>query len=277
MRTRVVRDVALAGALALSGCAGSGEALETATTASQPVWRDEFNGRADTPPDRRRWTAELGGEWGDNELQQYTARRRNVMQDGRGHLVITADRERFTGVDGVTREYTSARLTTHRKFTFGYGRVEARIKVPKGKGLIAGFWALGADIDRVGWPASGEIDVVEVNGAHPRTVHGSLHGPGVGEKGWAQTSTLTAQHPLSHDWHVYAVSWRPDAIDFSIDGRVYGTRTPQGLPAGARWVFDHPFHLMLTLSVGGPWAGAPDRTTQWPARMLVDWIRVWAP
>jgi beta-glucanase (GH16 family) len=273
----------LAGAAALAtGCAGADERSAASpahvSTTVAPLWADEFDGAAGALPDARRWTPELGGEWGDDELQQYTGRPRNVSQDGAGHLVITADRERHTGEDGVTRDFTSARLTTLGSFSFQYGRVEARIEVPAGKGLIAGFWALGSDIHTKGWPEAGEIDVVEVNGATPRVAHGSLHGPGVGEHGWAQTSTLTAGAPLSDGFHTYAADWSPEGVEFSVDDVVYERRTPQGLPGSrARWTFDHPFHLLLTLSVGGPWAGAPDAGTRWPARMLVDWIRVWRP
>jgi beta-glucanase (GH16 family) len=272
----VAAVVAVVAGMCVAGCAAEGRE-RTAAAPPGPLWQDEFNGRAGSPPDRDNWTAEEGGEWGDNELQQYTDRTRNARQDGDGHLVITADRETFTGVDGVTRRYTSARLTTLGKFQFRYGRVEARIKVPRGKGLISAFWGLGSDIHEIGWPESGEFDVVEVLGEKPRVAHGSLHGPGVGEKGWAQTSTLTFDKPLSHAWHVYAANWTPAGFEFSVDGRVYARRGPPGLPGGARWTFDHPFHLLLTLSVGGPWAGAPDESTPWPARMLVDWIRVWRP
>jgi beta-glucanase (GH16 family) len=275
----------LAGAL-IAGCASdpppsaapAAPGDTTAAPAPGLLWRDEFDGPAGAPADPKSWTAELGGEWGDNELQQYTDRPENVQQDGKGHLVITADRETYSGPDGVTRDYTSARLTTYEKFDFRYGRVEARIKVPRGKGLVSGFWGLGADIHEVGWPESGEFDVVEVLGEKPRVAHGSLHGPGIGEHGWAQTAEYEADEPLSHDWHVYAVNWTPERFTFSIDGHVYSTRTADGLPGGARWTFeDRDFHLLLTLSVGGPWAGAPDETTPWPARMLVDWIRVWRP
>jgi beta-glucanase (GH16 family) len=284
LRAMLTFATLLAGAL-LAGCASdtrsgnhAAQAGTTVTEGPGPLWSDEFDGRAGAAPDPAKWTAELGGEWGDNELQQYTDRPENVQQDGKGHLVITADEETYAGPDGVTRDYTSARLTTYEKFDFRYGRVEARIRVPRGKGLVSGFWGLGADIHEVGWPESGEFDVVEVLGEKPRVAHGSLHGPGIGEHGWAQTAEYEADEPLSHNLHVYAVTWTPERFAFSIDGHVYSTRTADGLPGGARWTFeDRDFHLLLTLSVGGPWAGAPDESTPWPARMLVDWIRVWRP
>jgi beta-glucanase (GH16 family) len=261
---------------ALAGCSStSAPAADEAGQSSGPIWQDGFDGAAGTAPNPDHWTAETGGEWGDNELQQYTDRPENAALDGDGHLAITANEETYTGYDGVTRDFTSARLTTYKKFDFEYGTVEARIKVPKGKGLVAGFWALGSDIAEVGWPESGEFDVVEVVGEKPSIAHGSLHGPGVGEKGWAQTDEYQATEPHSHHWHVYAATWTPEYIEFSIDGLVYSRRTPDGLPVGARWPFDRPMHLLLTLSVGGPWAGPPDETPEWPARKLVDWIRVW--
>jgi beta-glucanase (GH16 family) len=275
----------LAGAL-LAGCGHeprtsgepSGPYGTTVADEPGPLWRDEFDGPAGASIDPSKWTAELGGEWGDNELQQYTDRPANVSLDGSGHLVIAANRETYTGPDGVTRDYTSARLTTLGKFDFRYGKVAARMKVPRGKGLIAAFWGLGSDLHDVGWPQTGEFDVVEVLGDKPSIVHGSLHGPGVGEHGWAQTEELKADEPLSHDWHVYAVTWTKGRFEFSIDGKVYSTRVAAGLPGGARWPFEgRDFHLLLTLSVGGPWAGAPDASTQWPARFLVDWIRVTRP
>ena len=264
------------GGAAIAGCSDAPRAArEAAGPAPGPLWHDEFDGPAGAAPDPENWTAETGGEWGDNELQQYTDRTENAQTDGEGHLVITAERETYTGYDGVTRDYTSARLTTYKKFDFQYGHVEARMKVPRGKGLVAAFWTLGSDIEEVGWPECGEFDVVEVVGEKPSIAHGSLHGPGVGEHGWAQTEEYRNEEPLSHDWHVYAATWTPEYIEFSVDGHVYSRRTPEGLPGGARWTFDRRMHLLLTLSVGGPWAGAPDESTEWPARLLVDWIRVW--
>ena len=141
------------------------------------AWSDEFNDR-NTAVDASKWVIETGGGgFGNNELEYYTARPQNV-QVRHGNLVIRALREKYTGPDGVTREYTSARLKTQTKFSQAYGRFEARIKIPRGQGLWPAFWLLGDDIDRVGWPEDGEIDIMENIGKEPSVVHGTIHGPG---------------------------------------------------------------------------------------------------
>ena len=248
---------------------------EAAGPAPGPLWHDEFDGPAGAAPDPENWTAETGGEWGDNELQQYTDRTENAQTDGEGHLVITADRETYTGDDGVTRDYTSARLTTYKKFDFQYGHVEARMKVPRGKGLVAAFWTLGSDIEEVGWPECGEFDVVEVVGEKPSIAHGSLHGPGVGEHGWAQTEEYLNDGAAVA--RLARVRGDLDARVHRVLGRRPGVLAAHARGAAGRRPLDlRPAHApLLTLSVGGPWAGAPDESTEWPARLLVDWIRVW--
>ena len=238
------------------------------------VWGDEFHGPAGAGPDRRKWGLETGHGWGDGELQAYTERRANASLDGKGRLRITARRERFTHPDGFTSRYTSARLTTQHKLELAYGRIEARIRVPAGRGLLPQFWALGNNLDSAGWPASGEIDVMEVNGAKPRLLSGTLHGPRRGHKDFAVGGERRTAAPLSNGFHVYGVRWSPSRIAFTFDGEVYAVRTPAHLPSGARWRFNHPFFFLLTLPVGGNWLGRPDATTQMPATMLVDWIRV---
>ena len=239
-----------------------------------PLWADEFDGPEGTPPDPRNWTPETGYGWGDGELQAYTERPENASLDGLGHLAITARPERYE-TPGGTAAYTSARLNTRHKFAFAYGRLEARIKVPAGRGLVSAFWALGADHDSVGWPESGEIDVMEVNGAFPSTVQGTLHGPRLGHIDYTVAAKYTARRALSEGFHVYGVSWSPGRIDFSLDDRVYAVRRPADLPEGSRWRFEQPFFLLFTLAVGPRWAPPPDDTTPWPATMLVDWVRVW--
>ena len=239
------------------------------------VWADEFNGPRGRLPDSRKWTLETGYGWGDRELQSYTGRPANVSLDGKGRLVVTARPERYTGPDGRAARYTSARINSRARFEFAYGRVEARIRVPRGRGLLPAFWALGSNLDRVGWPASGEIDVMEVNGSEPFKLHGSVHGPRRGHKSYLLQATREAPRPLASGFHVYGISWSPGRIAFRLDGEVYAVRTRSVLPAGSRWTFDHPFFLLLNVAVGPRWLGPPDATTPWPARMLVDWVRVW--
>ena len=139
-------------------------------------WSDEFNAKDGI--DSKKWTAETGGDgWGNNELEYYTASRRNARQE-HGSLILEAIREPYIGPDGVKRDYTSARLKTQHKFSQAYGRFEARIQVPQGKGMWPAFWLLGDDIDVVHWPNCGEIDIVENIGIEPGVIHGTIHGPG---------------------------------------------------------------------------------------------------
>jgi len=244
-------------------------------SAATPLFAEEFQGPVGASPDPARWTMEVGGRWaGGQELQQYTDRPENASLDGAGNLAITARAERYTGVDGVTRDYTSARLNTLGKFELQHGVVEARIRMPAGRGLLPAFWALGTDLYTAGWPASGEIDIVEMLGSDPFEAFGTVHGPR-GDDQYGLSASLRSPQALSDDFHTYAVEWAPNRISFAIDGRVYAVRTPADVPAGRGWAFEHPFFLLFTLAVGGPWPGAPDASTAFPATMLVDWVRAW--
>ena len=249
-----------------------------ATTAKKwtLVWSDEFNGPDGSAPDPSKWTYDLGGKgFGNNELETYTSRPENVQQKG-GNLVITARKESFTGSDGTPRDYTSARIKTEGLFDRAYGRFEARIKIPRGQGIWPAFWMLGNDIAKVSWPDCGEIDIMENIGKEPSIVHGTIHGPGYsGEKGIGSPFSLPDDQKFADDFHVYAVEWEPKQIRFYVDDHLYATRTPADLPAGAKWVYDHPFFIILNLAVGGYWPGNPDKTTEFPQQMLVDYVRVY--
>jgi beta-glucanase (GH16 family) len=239
-------------------------------------WADEFSGPDESPPDSSRWVYDLGGSgWGNQELQTYTDRRENATLRG-GMLVIRAARETFTGSDGIRREYTSARLKTLGRFAQRYGRFEARIRVPRGQGVWPAFWMLGEDIETVAWPTCGEIDIMENIGREPSLVHGTVHGPGYsGGQGIGSSFAVRGTAAFADDFHVFGVEWEPRTIRWSVDGLVYQTRTPADLPPGARWVFDHPFFLLLNVAVGGAWPGNPDQSTTFPQEMLVDWVRVY--
>jgi beta-glucanase (GH16 family) len=216
-----------------------------------------------------------GGGWGNNELQTYTNRRVNSRIE-RGQLVIEARRESFTGTDGKSREYTSARLKTLGRFATTYGRVEARIQVPRGQGIWPAFWMLGTNIASVGWPACGEIDIMENIGREPYTVHGTLHGPGYsGGSGIGGTFKLPGGGRFADGFHVFATEWEPDRIRWFVDGQLFFTANRKSLPAKAKWVFDQPMFILLNLAVGGNWPGNPDATTSFPQRLLVDYVRVY--
>lgn len=240
------------------------------------TWHDEFDQPDGSRPDPTKWTYDLGGEgWGNQELQTYTDRHENAHVE-HGNLVITARREKYTGADGIQREYTSARLKTLGLFSQRHGRFAARIKMPAGEGMWPAFWMMGDDVSRVGWPQCGEIDVMENVGQEPDTIHGSLHGPQRGSlsKDFTRPFTLSAGRRFSDAFHVFAVEWQPDAIRFYVDDLDYASFDPRS-PDGSPWVFDHPFFILLNLAVGGYWPGAPDATTQFPQSMLVDYVRVY--
>jgi beta-glucanase (GH16 family) len=240
------------------------------------VWSDEFNGGDGSAPDHSKWVIETGGNgWGNHELEYYTNHLQNVqMQDGK--LVITARKEAYSDNEGVTRAYTSARLKTQHKFQQAYGRFEALIQIPRGQGIWSAFWMLGADFEQSGWPTCGEIDILENIGKEPSTIHGTIHGPGYsGGNGIGSPFSLPAGQNFADAFHLYAVEWSPDVIRFFVDEQLYATRNPADLPRDAKWVFDHPFFIILNVAVGGDWPGNPDLTTKLPQSMLVDYVRVY--
>jgi len=272
---RLLSSVALACA-----CIAWYAVAQTGTTIEKHLWvltwSDEFDGPNGSGIDASKWIAETGGNgWGNKELEYYTSRTQNAyLQDG--NLVIKAVQEKYTGPDAVTRDYTSARLKTQGKFSQEYGRFEARIKIPRGQGMWPAFWMLGDDIDKVGWPACGEIDIMENIGKEASTIYGSIHGPGyIGDVGLGAPYKLPDGGQFADDFHVYAVEWEPDTIRLYVDDHLYSTRTRAELKPGWKWPFDHPFFILLNLAVGGDWPGNPDATTVFPQTMLVDYLRVY--
>src|ERR1700736_5908612 len=272
LHTALFRITLLIGAWGVAGSA----AAQTATSPWKLVWSDEFNGPNGSAVDSTKWTTETGGGgWGNNELEYYTSRLENASRLN-GNLVIKVMKEKYTGADGVTRNYTSARLKTQGKFSQAYGRFEARIKIPRGQGIWPAFWMLGNDVEKPGWPDCGEIDIMENIGKEPALVHGTIHGPGYsGANGLGDPYALPAGEPVADNFHVFAVEWEPYAIGFYVDGHLYATRTPADLPKGTKWVYDHPFFLLLNVAVGGGWPGNPDASTVFPQTMLVDYVRVY--
>ena len=229
------------------------------------TWADEFNNGS--APDPTKWKFATGGNgWGNNELEYYTSRQQNA-RIRHGNLEIVARKEKYTGADGVKRDYTSARLITSGKFDQVYGRFESRIKIPYGQGVWPAFWLLGADDKQVGGPTCGEIDIMENIGREPAIAHGTIHGPGYsGGKGIGAPYSLTSGR-FADDFHVYAVEWEPDQIRFYVDNHLYATRKPSDLPAGTKWVYDHRFYILLNFAVGGYWPCNPDASTKFPQTM----------
>jgi beta-glucanase (GH16 family) len=241
------------------------------------VWSDEFNQPNGSKPDPKKWTFDIGGDgWGNHESEYYTDSSENAyIQDG--VLVIKAQHEDRLREDGVAMHYTSARLKTQGKFSQTYGRFEARIKIPYGQGLWPAFWMLGEDIATVGWAVCGEIDIMENIGREPSVVHGTIHGPRYsGSDGIGASYTLPSKQRFADDFHLFAVEWEPGTIRFYVDNVLYETRSRTDLPTDAKWVFDHPFFLLLNVAVGGDWPGDPDTTTVFPQSMQIDYLRVYS-
>ncbi|RKN30593.1 glycoside hydrolase family 16 protein [Micromonospora musae] len=275
-RLRAVAALALA-VVGLSAALTVPTAAPAAAAPGAVTWSDDFNGPAGTPPDQNKWKYDIGGGgWGNNELQYYTSSTRNAALDGNGNLVITARRENPANHNCWygSCQYTSARLLTAGTFAQAYGRFEARIKIPRGQGLWPAFWMLGTSSNS--WPDRGEIDIMENVGREPSTVHGTLHGPGYsgGNAVTGQTS-LPGGQALADAFHTYTVDWAPDSITWYLDGVQYSRKTPADL-RGNRWVFDHPFFMIMNVAVGGNWPGSPDGTTVFPQQMVVDYVRVQA-
>ena len=246
------------------------------------AWADEFDGALGAPPDPAAWAPDTGGGgWGNQEREYYTTGTANAALDGDGHLVLTARAEPAGGATPTRAcwygpcRYTSARLTTRGRVTAAYGRVEARLRLPGGQGLWPAFWMLGDDIDRVGWPRCGEIDIMEQIGREPAVVHGTVHGPGYSGAASIGGPDTLAQGSYQGEFHVFAVEWEPGEVRWLVDGRTYRRTTPADLPPGGAWAFDHPFFLLLNVAVGGAWPGDPDASTTFPQTMAVDYVRVY--
>lgn len=225
---------------------------------------DNFDGPAGAAPDPTKWSPIQGTGW-DIGVQDYRAG--NAVLDGQGNLVIQAVKT-DTG-------YTSGRVQTRDLASFGYGTLTARIKMPSGQGLWPAFWLVGADESTNPWPGAGEINVVEmINEA--TTHYSAIHGPVTGVWDYLQAEISGTGADLSTDFHNYWVTRSENSITVGVDGTVWGTFTPDVLPPAAQWVFNKPFYAILNLAVGGPWAGPPDSSTQFPASMIVDWVQ-WKP
>lgn len=240
------------------------------------TWSDEFNGPNGSLPDPAKWKIVVGGHgFGNNELETYTNRPVNVHQEN-GRLVMTALKEDFTGADNISRNYTSARLETKGLFEQQYGRMEARIQIPAGgPGIWPAFWMMGSDVDLVHWPDCGEVDIMENIGSEPTAIHGSLHGPGYsGDLPLTGIYHLPKAEHVAARYHLFAVEWEPGKVHFFIDNVQYKTWSAAEIP-GKRWVFDHPFYLLLDVAVGGNWPGSPNQHTVFPSSMLVDYVRVY--
>jgi beta-glucanase (GH16 family) len=251
-------------------------AAAPAPTPRALVWADEFDGPLGQPPDAARWGFEIGGDgWGNRQLEFNDAD--HARLDGAGNLVIVAQ-----PTDPATAptcwygpcRYVSSRLTTSGSFAPQFGRIEARLLLPGEDAAWSALWMLGADCAQVGWPTCGEIDILEHVGRWGTEISGSLHGPG-----YSGGDALTVRTDVAEPdrFHVYAIEWTPDAVEWSVDGRVWSRIDASDLGAGQDWVFDAPFHLVLNLAVGGTLGGEPAAGAPVPSALVIDYVRVWEP
>lgn len=246
---------------------------QTVVTKFNLVMEDNFD--VDGAPNPDIWAFDIGrgsgnDGWGNNELQFYTDRPDNVVVQN-GYLIITAKQEAFGGAS-----YTSARLKTQNLFDQKYGRFEARIKLPQGKGLWPAFWMLGSNFEQVSWPQCGEIDIMEYLGNKPTEVFGTFHGPG-----YSGGNSIGKKYSLTNgrfdtDFHVFGVEWTAKYINWYVDDVLYSQITRKDVEdVGGQWVFDNSFFMILNLAVGGNLPGSPDTNTIFPQRMIVDYVRVY--
>lgn len=223
------------------------------------VWEDNFNG---TSLDTASWSHETAQPgWVNNELQRYT--NENIaFSDGK--LQVVAKKE--------NNEITSARLITKGKRTFTYGLFEINAKIPQGTGTWPALWMLGQNIDEVGWPACGELDIMEHVGKHPRFIHSTVHNPS-GYGATPYTGILEIEDPFN-TYHVYGMEWTSDFVDFFIDGKLVYHYKPEA-KNNDTWPFDKPCFLIFNVAIGGTWGGPDVDENIFPAVMTVDWVKVY--
>lgn len=268
-RGRAVKRVAILALFAAAAVCARGQDLNYALQ-----WQDEFNGSS---LDAKKWNVETGADgWGNDELQEYT-RSGNILVSG-GCLRIIAKKE-----GNRAPAYTSARINTKGLFAFTYGKVEARMRLPAGKGIWPAFWMMGANIDKAGYPACGEIDIMEMVGGSGEAgsdwsdsrIWGSIHRRrGRTDDVYSITGKCETPGRFADAFHVFGVEWDGERVEYYVDGSLY-LSVDIGSRADGFESFHKPFFIILNLAVGGDWPGDPDGTTEWPQEMEVDWVRVY--
>jgi beta-glucanase (GH16 family) len=247
------------------------------------VWSDEFDGQGGAPVDTTQWRYDTADGcasnncgWGNNEKEYYSTAPENIALNGQGQLRIVARTApaSLTCYYGPCR-YTSAKVTTRGKMEAAHGKVEARIRLALGQGLWPAFWMLGRNIGAVGWPTSGELDIMENRGSAPATTSSAVHGPGYsGNTPFAHEHVLS-QGTIADAFHVYSVEWDSLTIRYLVDDTVHYVVGRSQVGQYGNWVFDQPFFVILNLAVGGHFDGDPQSDAIFPATMLVDYVRVY--
>ena len=237
------------------------------------VWQDEFDKDS---LDLTKWSREIGGHgWGNNELQFYTDSDSNSYVEN-GNLILKAQVvPQGIGSSKGLRYYSSARLRTYGKGDWKYGRIEVKAKVASGQGIWPAIWMLPTDWLFGGWPSSGEIDIMEHVGYDLGVVHGSVHTEAYNHKINTQRSSARKIANVDTEFHVYSIIWDKDKISFFIDDVQYFLFENDQQGNYKTWPFDQRFHLLINIAVGGDWPGSPDNSTNFPRKMLVDYVRVY--
>jgi beta-glucanase (GH16 family) len=232
------------------------------------VWSDEFSG---SDLDLNFWNQEMGngnGGWGNNELEYYTDRLKNIFVSN-GNLIIEARKETFGNFN-----YSSGRMTTQGKKFFKFGRIDIRAKLPVGKGIWPALWMLGTNISSVGWPACGEIDIMELVGTFPARVTGTMHWkPISGSSMNKGKSYELSSGDFSQQFHVFSIIWTQDNIKWYVDDQLFLATSAFDVGA-ANYPFNADQFFIFNVAVGGNWPGSPDYTTTFPQRMFVDYVRI---
>jgi beta-glucanase (GH16 family) len=230
------------------------------------VWQDEFN---DSNLNTNYWKYDIDGKGGgNNELQYYSDSPLNSYIEN-GSLVIKALNDGYAG-----RAYTSAKIRSKHLAEWTYGKFEIRAKLPVGQGMWPAIWMMPSENIYGTWPMSGEIDIMEYIGREPNKIHGTIHYGDRWPKNKSTTGKYTSSKSLTDDYHVFSIEWEPNKISWYIDGILYSTKTPKDLH-GRKWVWDQKFYLIINLAVGGNWPGSPDKTTVFPQKFYIDYVRVY--
>jgi beta-glucanase (GH16 family) len=270
----------LVATLALAALGAPAVARSSADASTPPQFTatgvvDNFVGKAGTLPDPSVWEIQTGsGVWGNGEIENYTNTPANVSLDGHGHLLLTARR---TGTSN-SYTYTSGRLASWAQVGPTL-HAEARIKMASGYGLWPTFWLVGGNANGAGWPMTGEIDVAESFGRLPTWLYATAHGfqPVPTSKPvfhWQSQTIRRMTKPLSAGYHLYALDTTKDTLTWSVDHHVYKVLHRSDLPPTDVWSFNAPFHVLLSLAVGGSYAGPPRPSTHFPVSMVIDYVSV---
>lgn len=239
-------------------------------TKDKLIWADEFD--IDGLPDPDKWAYDVGDHgWGNNELQYYTKEKPENARVENGRLIVEAHVD-----SSFTKGFSSAKLITKGNASWQYSYIEIKAKLPSGVGTWPAIWMMPEENKYGGWPKSGEIDIMEHVGYDQGVVHGTVHTEAFNHRRGTQKGAQVKVPNCSEEFHVYAIDWSEDKIDFYLNGTQYHTfeNTGKGFE---EWPFDHPFYLILNVAVGGDWGGTkgvdPDI---WPQRMEVEYVRVYS-